>query len=201
MKPVERARALGTPAEAVVLYGEWAQRYDDDVFVTAGFTGSSRIADLLVEQLQRHGAAANTPILDLGCGTGAVGVRLHERGCTVIDGLDISPEMLAIAGDKHVYRNLSVADLTQPVAGVERYSACVSAGTFTSGHVGPSSIAHLVELLVGGAIVAWVIAAAVWESFEAAIAASGLTILGSEIEPIRRDGAPEAVMMLAVKRD
>jgi SAM-dependent methyltransferase len=153
LKPVDRARALSTPAEAVALYREWAQQYDHDVFATAGFTGSSRIADLLVEQMQRHGVAANTPILDLGCGTGAVGVRLHEHGCTVIDGLDISSEMLTIAASKQVYRNLSVADLTQPVAAAERYRACVSAGTFTSGHVGPSSVDHLAALLVDDALV------------------------------------------------
>ncbi len=200
MKPVDQARALTSPAEAVVLYREWAQQYDHDVFATAGFTGSSRIADLLVEHMQRHGVAANTPILDLGCGTGAVGVRLHEHGCTVIDGLDISSEMLAIATSKQVYRNLSVADLTQPVASGERYRACVSAGTFTSGHVGPSSVEHLAALLVDDAVVAWVVATTVWPSFEEAFVGAGLTLLGREVEPIRRGGAPEAVMALAIKR-
>ena len=200
MKPVDRARALTSPAEAVELYREWAQQYDEDVFAAVGFTGSSRIADLLVEQMQRHGVAANTPILDLGCGTGAVGVRLHEQGCTVIDGLDISSEMLAIAADKQVYRNLSVADLTQPVAAGERYRACVSAGTFTTGHVGPSSVEHLAELLVDDAVVAWVVATTVWPSFEEAFEGAGLTLLGCDVEPIRRGGAPEAVMALAIKR-
>jgi predicted TPR repeat methyltransferase len=200
VKPVDRARALSSPAEAVALYREWAQQYDHDVFATAGFTGSSRIADLLVEQMQRHGVAANTPILDLGCGTGAVGVCLHEHGCAVIDGLDISSEMLAIAASKQVYRNLSVADLTQPVAAGERYRACVSAGTFTSGHVGPSSVEHLAALLVDDAVVAWVVATTVWPSFEEAFEGAGLTLLGREVEPIRRGGAPEAVMALAIKR-
>jgi hypothetical protein len=87
-------------------------------------------------------------------------------------------------------------DLTKPIKPTRQYSAAVSAGTFTSGHVGPSAIAGIVKLLTPGAVVAWVIASSVWASFEPALAAAGVEILYQSVEPIRTNGAPEAVMLV-----
>ena len=71
---VARARAARSAGETVAAYREWAARYDDDVFGALGFTGSARIADLLASHLDERDGA----VLDLGCGTGAVGVRLQR---------------------------------------------------------------------------------------------------------------------------
>ena len=105
---IARARSITSAGEAAAVYRDWAASYDDDVFGRLGFTGSARIAELLVAHLPDRSA----PVLDLGCGTGAVGVRLAELGVTTIDGVDLSPEMLAIAEQTGAYRTLSVADLT-----------------------------------------------------------------------------------------
>jgi hypothetical protein len=40
----------------------------------------------------------------------------------------------------------------------------------------------------------------VWPAFAEAFDGAGLTLLGCEVESIRRGGAPEAVMALAIKR-
>jgi len=48
---------------------------------------------------------------DLGCGTGRTGVWLHRRGVASIDGVDVTPEMLAAAGTKGVYRRLVEGDV------------------------------------------------------------------------------------------
>ncbi len=107
--PVRRARSISSVDEAAALYRDWASTYDDDVFGTLAFTGSGRIAELLVAFL----ADRAQPVIDLGCGTGAVGRRLAELGVSTIDGLDLSPEMLAVAATTGAYRNLSIADLNQ----------------------------------------------------------------------------------------
>lgn len=192
--PVARARSLGSAHDAVTHYREWAHRYDRDVFETAGFTGSARIADLLAEHLP----ARETPILDLGCGTGAVAVRLRHHGFTVIDGIDISPEMLAVARTKRVYRELRVGDLTRPfVRPFPQYGASVSAGTFTTGHVGADAVRELVSVLADRAVVAWVVALALWPSFEPALHDAHLTVAHRSIEAIRRGGPAEGVMVVA----
>jgi len=189
---VARARSLSGVDEAARLYSEWASTYDDDVFGKLGFTGSARIAELLAYVLPDR----DQPVVDLGCGTGAVGRRLAEIGVTTIDGIDLSPEMLAVAASTGAYRTLTVGDLNDvPTDLKAMYAASVSAGTFTTGHVGPAAVPRLLELLRPGGIVAWVIATTIWPQFEPEI--SALHVLHPEIEPIRRDGPPEAVMFVA----
>jgi trans-aconitate methyltransferase len=190
--PIARARSLASVQENEALYREWAATYDRDVFDTLGFTGSDRIADLLASYVPRR----STEVIDLGCGTGAVGVRLAALGFERIDGADLSPEMLDIARAKGVYRSLTTMDLTEPIMPTHRYGAAISAGTFTSGHVGPLAIAEIVKPLTPGAVVAWVIASTVWASFEQVLVDNGIEILHQSVEAIRAGGAPEAVMLV-----
>ncbi len=96
-------------------------------------------------------------VLDVGCGTGVVGVELRRLGVTTIDGLDISPEMLIEAAKKSdsgtpVYRDLIEADLTEMVPLASgTYAGIVSAGTFTHGHLGPDSFDELYRVAAPGA--------------------------------------------------
>ena len=191
---VARARSLSSVEEAAELYGEWSSTYDDDVFGRLGVTGSARIAELLAGML----ADRSQPVVDLGCGTGAVGRRLNELGVTTLDGLDISPEMLAVAAATGAYRRVTVADLNDPPTALNRsYAAAISAGTFTSGHVGPAAVPRLLQLLRPGGVIAWVIASTVWPGFEPVLTTNDVEVLHHAIEPIRRGGPPEAVMFVA----
>jgi hypothetical protein len=104
--------------------------------------------------------------------------------------------MLDIARAKGVYRSLLAMDLTKPILPTHQYGAAVSAGTFTSGHVGPSAIAEVTKLLTPGAVVAWVIASSVWTSFEPALAVAGFEVVHQSVEAIRANGAPEAMMLV-----
>jgi predicted TPR repeat methyltransferase len=194
---VSRARSITSVEQAAELYGAWAPTYDDEIFGRLGFTGSARIAELLVAHLSDR----SVPVLDLGCGTGAVGLRLAELGVTTVDGVDLSPEMLAVAERTGVYRRLALADLTVSGRDLGVYAASVSAGTFTTGHVGPDAVPRLLEALEPGGLLAWVIGRAVWPAFESVLSAPALTVLHQAHEPIRRGGGPEAVMYVARLRD
>lgn len=93
------------------------------------------------------------PILDVGAGTGLVGRWLARLGISPVDGLDISPEMLAVAAATGAYVGLLAADLTRklPIADAH-YGAFVSAGTFTLGHVGPEALDELLRIGRQGAV-------------------------------------------------
>ena len=66
----------------------------------------------------------------------------------IIDGIDISPEMLAEAAKKEVYRNLYEQDLTLPVINTDApYDALVTIGTFTHGHLGIEVLDNLIPLV------------------------------------------------------
>ena len=150
---VDDAYALETPADSVRLYGEWAETYDTDFVNSVGYVVYLRVA----EQLIQFRDLINGPVLDVGCGTGVVGVCLREGGIEVVDGLDISPPMLAEAAKKKmdegdpVYRNLIAADLTRTVDIPDnQYAGLISAGTFTHGHLGPDSLDELWRVAVPG---------------------------------------------------
>ena len=159
-----------------------------------GVIGSGRIAELLAAVL----VDPTQPVVDLGCGTGAVGRRLAELGVTTVDGIDVSPEMLATASRTGAYRRTTVADLNDPPTGLNGlYAASVSAGTFTSGHVGPAAVPRLIQLLRPGGWIAWVIASPMWPGFEPVLTKNEFEVAHHELEPIRRGGPPEAVMFVA----
>lgn len=175
------------------MYRDWAERYDHDVFEVLGVTGTARIAALLAA----HQPDRDSPVIDLGCGTGEVGVRLRALGFTDVDGVDLSPEMLAVADRKRCYASTAVADLADPsTLPVRRYRSSVSAGTFTTGHVGPGAVESLVGLHEPGGVLAWVIAEAVWPAFERALERRGVITVSASLEPIRAGGPAESVMFI-----
>lgn len=138
---------LRTPQDSKRLYRIWAETYDADFVAAHGYRMPARIAEVY------RGLGGSWPCLDVGCGTGAVGKHMGEGA--VIDGLDISPDMLAIARKTGLYRTLYEADLTRPLPlPNETWAGMVSAGTFTTGHVGPDAIPRLLPCLRSGAHVA-----------------------------------------------
>src|SRR5919198_851041 len=64
--------------------------------------------DLVEEAFQRFGSEPVRSILDLGCGTGNHSIRLARRGYDV-SGVDLSPDMLAIAAEKSAAAGTSIA--------------------------------------------------------------------------------------------
>ena len=58
----------------------------------------------------RAGAGAKLDILDLGCGTGLAGVAFADWAAR-LDGIDLSPAMIAKARARGTYADLAVADL------------------------------------------------------------------------------------------
>jgi SAM-dependent methyltransferase len=94
----------------------------------------------------------------------------HLRTGLVIDGMDISPQMLAQAKLKVradnalVYRALYERDLTREVRNENApYEALFSSGTFTHGHLGPECLRNLLPLLADGG---WLVVGVNNEHFE-----------------------------------
>lgn len=145
---LEGAYALQTPRDNVVYYRDFASHYDASFADAMGYVYPCIVADALAAADYPAG-----PILDIGCGTGLVAAALRARGVTrAIDGVDLSPEMLAQAATKTLYQNLFELDLTGDLASLPNgYAALVSAGTFTHGHIGPAPLAKLIEHCQSGA--------------------------------------------------
>ncbi|QIE55542.1 class I SAM-dependent methyltransferase [Pikeienuella piscinae] len=160
---LDDAYALRTPEDSRRLYRDWAETYDESFAGAHGYVYPERLAALFAAQ---PGAGGATPALDIGCGTGLVGVALRAALPSFeLDGVDISAEMLAAARAKAVYRNLIEADLTGVLPFEDSaYGGFISAGTFTHGHVGPEALNELVRIARPGALFVLGVNAEVFEA-------------------------------------
>jgi predicted TPR repeat methyltransferase len=140
---------ITSAADAKRLYGAWANYYDQELVEENRYTGPELAAAVLAREL----ADREARIIDIGCGTGLVGERLRAHGFSTIDGLDLVPEMLAVAAEKGAYRELIEADLLQgaPLPDAS-YTAAISVGTFTHNHVGPSGLDEVLRLVQPGGL-------------------------------------------------
>ncbi len=140
------AYSLTTPEDSKRLYADWADTYDQS------FAADSRYQLHLLTARAFVQAGGRGPVLDAGAGTGLCGVELAALGAGPIDATDISPDMLAEALRKDIYRDVIEADL---LAGLPvppgSYGGVVSSGTFTCGHVGPEALPALLRVARPGA--------------------------------------------------
>lgn len=143
---LDEAYEINGPDDAKNLYGNWAETYDSSFGEGWGYIAPRRIAEIFIEEM----GDANQPLLDIGAGTGLVAEALP--GLTV-DAIDITPEMLVKAGEKGLYRNRVIGDLTKPLEFADgAYGGVISCGTFTHGHVGPECLEELLRVTAPGAL-------------------------------------------------
>ena len=147
-KGLQDAYSLVTPEDSINLYRTWASTYDSDFAKQNDYRSPFEIA----KYFNKYSNKNDTPILDVGAGTGLVGECLKSTS-KEIDALDISPEMLEIARLKNCYSKIIEADVTKRLSISDNYyGAIVSAGTFTHGHVGPSAFDELVRIAQPGGL-------------------------------------------------
>lgn len=166
---LDAAFALTTPADSVRLYRDWATTYDGDFAAVMGYRLPALVADAFAA------TGGRGPVLDVGAGTGLVAAALAGHGIGPVDAVDISPEMLAVAATKGLYRQTMVADLYQGVAAPDgSYSGITSSGTFTHGHVGPHVFDELLRIAAAGAVFALSINRSVYDTHGFAEKLAGL---------------------------
>jgi SAM-dependent methyltransferase len=98
-------------------YAEWVRTYEQTV--------QDEMDLRLLGRLQTVDWAAPRRVLDLACGTGRIGAWLAKRCAAAIDGIDLTPEMLAVAREKGVYRTLRVADVSHTGLPAATYDLCL----------------------------------------------------------------------------
>lgn len=142
---LDEAYSVKSPDDNRRLYAKWAATYESSFVDAKQYRYPKAIAEVFNDVV-----GPVTRVLDIGTGTGLTGMYLQRlRPELVIDGMDISPEMLAQAGLKMredgeaVYRALYERDLTRAVPNENPpYEALFSSGTFTHGHLGPECLAN-----------------------------------------------------------
>ena len=164
---LEQAYSVQSPDDNRRLYAAWAATYETSFVDAKQYRYPKAIAEVFNDVV-----GSVTRVLDIGTGTGLTGMYLTRlRPDVVIDGMDISPEMLAQAELKTredgsvVYRAVYERDLTRTVLNENApYEALFSSGTFTHGHLGPECLRNLLPLLAQDC---WLVVGVNNEHFEA----------------------------------
>lgn len=131
-------------------YDAWAEQYDADLLGEFGYSGHVIAAEAMAEACQDRRAA----LIDIGCGTGLVGVELAKHGFQTIDGIDIAPEMLAKSRERGIYRGLFQGDLNATTSIADAaYDAAVCAGSFAPGHLAPLALREIIRMVRPGGVI------------------------------------------------
>ncbi|MEO8244422.1 MAG: methyltransferase domain-containing protein [bacterium] len=145
-------------AEVAALYDAWAGSYDAEM-AEAGY----RHPSIGLALLARHLPRGASPVLDAGAGTGLLGDWLGIMGYPVVEGLDISQGMLAVARSKGSYAALHCLALGGALPFAQGYFAgIISTGVFTTGHVGAEALPELVRVCRRGGVIVLTVKDAIW---------------------------------------
>ncbi|MET3613727.1 putative TPR repeat methyltransferase [Rhizobium aquaticum] len=114
-----------TPPVAYVeqLFDDYADRFETALVEKLDYKVPGRLAALIEAKGRAHYARA----IDLGCGTGLMGVELRTR-VDRLEGYDLSANMLAKAEDKGTYDHLDQADLSRGTAEARLINADLASG-------------------------------------------------------------------------
>lgn len=147
------------PEETAAIYDRWAETYEAEM-AAAGYRHPSVCLALIARYLPR----GTTPLLDAGAGTGLIGEWLGILGYPHVEGLDVSQGMLAVAKKKGVYASLHNLALGSALPFADgNFGGIVSAGVFTSGHVGIEGLDELVRICRPGGAIVLTVKLTLWE--------------------------------------
>lgn len=154
------AYAAKQPEEIAAIYDQWSETYDDDMSAS-GY----RHPTICLALLARHLPRGAEPLLDAGAGTGLIGEWLAITGYPRVEALDISQGMLDKAAAKGVYAALHRLAMGGPLPFPDgAYAGIVSAGVFTSGHVGVEGLDELIRICRPGGVIVLTVKNTLWEA-------------------------------------
>ena len=147
------------PEEIAALYDGWAETYDSEMAM-AGY----RHPTICLALLARHLPQGTSPLLDAGAGTGLIGEWLGIIGYPHVEALDISEGMLAQAARKGAYKAFHCLALGGPLPFADgHFGGIVSAGVFTSGHVGVEGLDELIRICRPGGVLVLTVKDTLWD--------------------------------------
>ncbi len=139
---LEAVYTASTPDELAKAYAAWAASYDSETAALGYY-----LPFQITAWVARYVPAGEGPLLDAGCGTGLSGPALNALGYNDLAGLDLSDDMLKIAGSRGAYSDLRRAALGEALPWPDgHFRAFFSTGVFTISHAPASGLFELVRI-------------------------------------------------------
>ena len=164
-------------------YDQWANTYDSETVEVW-----KPVPLAVAMMLNEHVDSKHATILDVGAGTGFVGVALNELGFENVIGMDISAQMLDKAAKKQVYSNLhccAIGDEKFNMLG--RVDSMVAAGVFAVGHAGPTELSALQGCIKSGGILVYTARQSFLPELQLVFDCPQWELIDSKVMPIYKD--------------
>jgi SAM-dependent methyltransferase len=146
--------------DVAALYDKWAKTYDSEM-ADAGYRHPASCVALFA----RHVMRGTAPLLDAGAGTGLIGQWLQTLGYPEVEALDISQGMLDMARGKNLYSAYHKLALGGPLPFADgHFASIISAGVFTTGHVGPEGLDELIRICASGGVIVLTVKGTLWDN-------------------------------------
>lgn len=164
-------------------YDRWADTYEADlggVWEPVPIAAAFMLAEYMDD---KKGA-----ILDVGAGTGLVGVALAALGFEQIIGIDLSPAMLTQAAAKGVYSSLvccSIGD--ERFRNIEMASGVIATGVFAESHAGPAELNTLQSSIESEGVLVFTARQSFLPKLQEVLDQPEWTVLDSKVMPIYED--------------
>lgn len=162
---LQRLYSMTGSSEAQRLYDEVSGIYDT-LNNDGGYCSPQRCVEAILRNLPST-PSNKLKVFDAGCGTGLVGDALFQSVLAeklVLDGVDISDGMLAIAHNKGIYRDLEWANLNERINKPDgSYDIVMCVGTLTKGHAGPNVLGELARLTAKSGLIIATVHEDLWE--------------------------------------
>lgn len=106
--------------------------------------------DAAIKQVFQDKPKNEIKIIDVGAGTGLIGVELKKLGYTNLHALDMSQEMLNEAKKKNAYQKFICAPLRdQRISEIEtgEFDASICCGTLIAGHFRAEAFVEMIRMV------------------------------------------------------
>ncbi|MGD1717154.1 class I SAM-dependent DNA methyltransferase [Hydrocoleum sp. CS-953] len=169
--------------ELVENYDRWADIYETDVgevWKPVPLAASSMLAKYMPNK--------QGTILDVGAGTGLVGIALTQLGFENIIGTDISPGMLAKAAEKDVYKSLVCCFIgDEKFRNLKMASGIIATGVFAESHAGSGELNKLQDNIEPEGVLVFTARESFLPKLKEVLDQPEWTLVDSKVMPIYED--------------
>lgn len=140
------------------VFDKWADSYERELFSVGCVKHKPMVEvfDTTIQEAMPDKPKCEVKIMEMGAGTGLLGLELNKKGYTNLDALDTSQKMLDEAKKKGVYTKFICSNLTEKrTPGIQdgEYNALILSGVVALVYIKPLAFHEMMRVVSNGGVI------------------------------------------------